>query len=89
MIFRSASSMTFVLEDVEAVSLGRVGIVTLREKLTTAAADHFSRAVLAATNVFELTDDGWKLILHQAGPTETDQSFSRDDADEDEDDFLR
>lgn len=76
LIFRSTSAMQFELEAVEAVVLGRVGIVTLREHLlaTNHATETPARAVLAATNVFEFSDDGWKMILHQAGPTDSSES---------------
>lgn len=84
LIFRSTSSMYFQLGDVQAVVLGRVGIVTLQEILTTTnyPAEVPTRAVLAATNIFELSDDGWKMILHHAGPTAQSEELFEDDEDE-------
>jgi ketosteroid isomerase-like protein len=91
LIFRNTFSMRFELEEVEAVVLGRVGIVTLREHLLTTnhPTEVPAHVVLAATNIFELSDDGWKMILHQAGPTD-DSAHNRTDEDtEDESDLLR
>ncbi|MFN3385174.1 MAG: nuclear transport factor 2 family protein [Candidatus Thermochlorobacter sp.] len=84
MIFRSTTALQFELEGVEAVVLGRVGIVTLREHLlaTNYTSETPARAVLAATNVFEFSDDGWKMILHQAGPT--DSTHNSDEEHEDD-----
>jgi ketosteroid isomerase-like protein len=72
MIFRSTGSMDVLLDDIEATVLGRVGIITLKEKLKSSNNDESQerRATLVATNLFELTDDGWKMILHQAGPSD-------------------
>jgi ketosteroid isomerase-like protein len=83
MIFRSTARMEFELRDIEAVSLGRVGIVTLREYIRSIdqTGSRQTRAVLAATNLFELTDDGWKLIHHQAGPTESDEPLGEENDD--------
>jgi ketosteroid isomerase-like protein len=91
LIFRNTFSMHFELEEVEAVVLGRIGIVTLREHLLTAnhPTEVPARVALAATNIFELSDDGWKMILHQAGPTD-DGSHNHPDVDtEDESDLPR
>jgi len=83
--------MHFELEEVEAVVLGRIGIVTLRENLLTAThpTELPTRVVLAATNIFELSDDGWKMILHQAGPTDDNSHNDSDEDTEDEPDLLR
>ncbi len=91
LIFRNTFSMHFELEEVEAVVLGRIGIVTLRENLLTAThpTELPTRVVLAATNIFELGDDGWKMILHQAGPTDDHSHNNFDEDTEDEPDLLR
>ncbi len=91
LIFRNTFSMHFELEEVEAVVLGRIGIVTLRENLLTAThpTELPTRVVLAATNIFELSDDGWKMILHQAGPTDDNSHNDSDEDTEDELDLLR
>ncbi|RFM23699.1 MAG: DUF4440 domain-containing protein [Candidatus Thermochlorobacter aerophilum] len=91
LIFRNTFSMHFELEEVEAVVLGRIGIVTLRENLLTAThpTELPTRVVLAATNIFELSDDGWKMILHQAGPTDDNSHNDSDEDTEDEPDLLR
>jgi len=91
LIFRNPFSMHFELEEVEAVVLGRIGIVTLRENLLTAThpTELPTRVVLAATNIFELSDDGWKMILHQAGPTDGNSHNDSDEDTEDEPDLLR
>jgi ketosteroid isomerase-like protein len=91
LIFRNTFSMNFELEEVEAVVLGRIGIVTLRENLLTAThpTELPTRVVLAATNIFELSDDGWKMILHQAGPTDDNSHNDSDEDTEDEPDLLR
>ncbi|MBC8045076.1 MAG: nuclear transport factor 2 family protein [Rhizobacter sp.] len=75
LIFRNTGLMRFELTEVEATVLGRVGIVTLRERLVSSdpSAELVNRTTLAATNLFEFSDDGWKMIHHHAGPTEPDE----------------
>ncbi|MFT5531602.1 MAG: ketosteroid isomerase-like protein [Candidatus Poriferisodalaceae bacterium] len=54
----------FVLTN-EAIQLaGDMAIVTLDENLLSPG----TSGTIAATNVFRLTDDGWKMILHQGSP---------------------
>ena len=73
MIFQGASQMKFHLKDVDAKIIGRIGIVTLFEELTSInySSEVVYRTTVAATNIFEFFDDGWLMVHHQAGPTET------------------
>jgi ketosteroid isomerase-like protein len=72
----------FFLTDVQAVVVGDIASVTCTENVLSAAPDSalgvFAGGRAAATNVFRLTSQGWRLWIHHASPvlsaTELDQA---------------
>jgi len=83
-LMASAPYIQFFLTDVEAVVVGELGSVTCTENVLSAGTDtpdvaSFAGASAAATNVFRLTPEGWRLWIHHASPV-----LSSPDADPDE-----
>jgi ketosteroid isomerase-like protein len=57
----------FVITNEAIHMVADVAIATLDENLLSTG----TSGTIAATNVFRLTDDGWKMILHQGSPVMT------------------
>ncbi|WP_345977679.1 AmmeMemoRadiSam system protein A [Sulfurimonas sp. HSL3-7] len=64
-MFAGEPAMQFELEDVHFVKDDQLSIHTLRERIII----NGEPAVIAiATNVYQLTDGGWRLLMHHASP---------------------
>lgn len=60
-------SMRFHISDLHATHHARVAVHCLHENISHGV--QFSQhAVMIATNLYQLTDHGWRLILHHASP---------------------
>jgi ketosteroid isomerase-like protein len=69
-IFASTDSIEFALEDLEIQVTGDVAWATLTERITVRAGGQEAGSATVATNVFERTAAGWKLVLHHGSPLE-------------------
>ena len=67
-IFASGSFMRFDLTEVEVVRIGETARVTCVENLYTVQDGVTHRARVAATNLWVLSAQGWKLSLHHGSP---------------------
>ena len=67
-IFASDSFMRFDITEVEVVRVGETARVTCVENLYTIQDGVTHRARVAATNLWVLSAQGWKLSLHHGSP---------------------
>jgi len=67
-IFRSTSSIHFVLDDVRAFVAGDAAWVVLNEVIDARHGEAQISAAARATNVFTKDASGWKLVHHHAEP---------------------
>jgi ketosteroid isomerase-like protein len=67
-IFASTEEMRFTLSDVRVVAAGEIAVVTCTENILSDVAGRITVTSVLATNVFERTPDGWRMILHHASP---------------------
>ena len=67
-IFASSAYMRFDLTDVEVTRMGKWARVTCVENLYTVHEGVTQQAKIAATNLWVLTDAGWKISLHHGSP---------------------
>jgi ketosteroid isomerase-like protein len=67
-IFANTRWMRVQPTDVRLQIIGEVGLVACAENITATQDDDVGVAVAQATNVFRLTPDGWRMILHHASP---------------------
>ena len=65
-IFENTAEMRFTIGDVETRVLGGVGWVTCTENILQSLRGRISVTSVLATNLFERTPDGWRMILHHA-----------------------
>lgn len=63
-IFAGPGRIQFILTDAAVAVDGDTAWVTVEENLVDAGAT----GTVAATNVFALGDDGWKLVVHHGSP---------------------
>jgi len=80
-IFANTGFMRFTTNDVAVEVLGQVGRVSCTENILSVAGIRTAHSQVAATNLFLLTDAGWKLILHHGPPVATHQSIDELDLD--------
>lgn len=78
-IFGNTPSMQFTLTDVKVEVRGEIAWVTLYENLTSSIQGQDYSAAILATNVFQKTPEGWRMILHHGSsvsqpPDEDDSS---------------
>jgi ketosteroid isomerase-like protein len=66
-IFANTEYMRFVITDVSVHVYGRVAWVTCVENLSVMPGDLQVTRILA-TNVYERTDDDWRMVHHHASP---------------------
>ena len=69
-VFASTDAIEFALEDLEIAVTGDVAWATLTERITVRAGGQEAESATVATNLFERTADGWKLVLHHGSPLE-------------------
>jgi ketosteroid isomerase-like protein len=67
-IFASTRWMRVTPTSVAVQVLGPVGLVACSENITAASEGDVGLAVAQATNLFQRTDAGWRLVLHHASP---------------------
>ena len=67
-LFANARRVRIALSSVWIRIEGRVGWVACTEHVTTAFADSFDDAMVQATNIFVLQEEGWMLVAHHASP---------------------
>jgi len=67
-IFRGPSSMVFRLSDVSHFYDQNLAVNVLHEHIRLGQDTHFQPPVIA-TNVYRLTDNGWRMVMHHASPT--------------------
>jgi ketosteroid isomerase-like protein len=67
-LFANARRVRVALSSVWLRIEGRVGWVACTEHVTTAFADGFDDAMVQATNIFVLQEEGWMLVAHHASP---------------------
>ena len=65
-IFANTESIQFILTDVQIQVSGRLGWVTLTENILSGVGENMSATSVLATNLFERTEDGWRMIHHHA-----------------------
>ena len=65
-IFENTAEMRFTLSDVRATACGDLAWVTCTENILAEAGERISVTAILATNLFERTDSGWRLIHHHA-----------------------
>lgn len=63
-IFGGGGRNQFIITNAVGVLRGGIGMVTCDENLV----DGTAGATIAATNVFEWTDDRWRLMAHHGSP---------------------
>jgi len=67
-IFASASYLRFELTELQVVRIGSIARVTCIENLYSVADGTTSHARVAATNLWVLTAQGWRISLHHGSP---------------------
>ena len=65
-IFENTAEMRFTIGDVQARVIGTLGWVTCTENILQSLRGRISVTSVLATNLFERTPDGWRMILHHA-----------------------
>lgn len=69
-MFGAHAGLRFRLAEVSRTQDALLSIHVLHEYLTVPGEDH-ERAPVIATNIYQLTQDGWRMILHHASPIAT------------------
>jgi len=67
-ILRGSADMEFRISDHSHYYDGNLAVHVLHEHIRLGKDPHFQPPVIA-TNVYRLTDNGWRMILHHASPT--------------------
>jgi ketosteroid isomerase-like protein len=65
-IFENTAEMRFSLSDVRASATGDLAWVTCKENIFSEVHGRLAVTSVLATNLFERTADGWRLIHHHA-----------------------
>ena len=69
-LFRSGGGLRFRLGEVSRIQDALLSIHILHEYITVPG-EEGERPPAVATNVYQLTQDGWRMILHHASPVAT------------------
>jgi ketosteroid isomerase-like protein len=69
-IFRNTGSLKFRLGDVSRTQDGRFAIHVLHEHISVPG-ENAERPPAVATNIYQLTEQGWRMLLHHASPVAT------------------
>ena len=72
-IFANTGFMRFESSDVELVLNGDVAHICCVENIFSVIGDMTIHSRVACTNIFELTDDGWRMVLHHGSPIASSQ----------------
>ena len=65
-IFANTEEMRFTLSDVRVVAAREIAVVTCTENILSGVAGRIAVTSVLATNVFERSPEGWRMILHHA-----------------------
>jgi ketosteroid isomerase-like protein len=65
-IFTNTEEMRFSLSDVRLVAAGEIAVLTCTENILSGVAGRITVTSVLATNVFERSPEGWRMILHHA-----------------------
>lgn len=65
-IFANTEEMRFTISDVRVVAAREIAVVTCTENILSGVAGRITVTSVLATNVFERSADGWRMILHHA-----------------------
>jgi len=69
-IFRNNGGLKFRLGEVNRTQDALLSVHVLHEHITVPG-ESAERAAAVATNIYQLTDSGWRMILHHASPVAT------------------
>ena len=69
-VLKATPAMEFRLSDVSHFYDQNLCVHVLHENIRVGDDSHFQPPVIA-TNVYRLTDNGWRMVLHHASPTRT------------------
>jgi len=69
-IFRGSGGLKFRLGEVHRTQDGLLSVHVLHEHITVPG-EAGERPAAVATNIYQLTDTGWRMILHHASPVAT------------------
>ena len=69
-LFRGGSGLRFRLGEVSRIQDALLSIHILHEHITVPG-ENGERPPAVATNIYQLTQDGWRMILHHASPVAT------------------
>lgn len=78
-IFKADTDMKVSLRNISAEVRGTLGIVTLVEEISYRTPNSVRTGMVMATNIFELRDDGWKMIHHHGSPMMVPEDEPADD----------
>jgi ketosteroid isomerase-like protein len=67
-ILKASPGMEFRLTDVSHYYDSKLAVHVLHENIRLRKDNHFQPPVIA-TNVYRLTDNGWRMVMHHASPT--------------------
>jgi ketosteroid isomerase-like protein len=68
-IFRKGSYLTIHLEEPQYAQGPLLAIHVVYENLTFLNPQNPTSGLIIATNVYQLTDSGWRMVLHHASPS--------------------
>ena len=69
-LFRNSAGLRFRLAEVSRTQDALLSIHVLHEYITVPG-ENAERPPAVATNIYQLTQDGWRMILHHASPVAT------------------
>lgn len=69
-IFKQGDQLQFHIVRHHCTQSGNLAIHSVSEQIQTGHAESAMRAEVVATNIYELTADGWRMILHHASPAQ-------------------
>jgi len=67
-IFKSNTQMHFSLQDISISVHSEIAVVNLTERVIFVLFDDVSEFKVNSTNIFKLSENGWKLMVHHASP---------------------
>ena len=76
-IFKNSHNMEIRLSQVEVIFSDGLAWVSCQENLTIVTMDGVQSSYMVATNLYQLIDGQWRIMLHHASPTPT-RSMSDD-----------
>ena len=76
-IFASTRWLHVTPTEIDVLVFGEIGVIACVENITTESEDEMGMMVAQATNIFRLTDFGWRMMHHHASsaPVHVTQAF--------------